>query len=95
MTPATLTKLTKSIRAGELTKLEMDALISAINDRQSNTRAAVRATIGLGDSVKFTASKTGVTHTGKIVSVGPKFAKVSTVATMWRVPLTMLTLVKA
>ena len=70
---------------------EIEEIRSAFNYAIGRAGRAIKATIAVGDQVKFTSSRTGREVHGKVVKVNRKNAKVQEGHMMWRVPLSMLT----
>ena len=78
---------------GNFTNDELNQVYDALKFAKSKIARQVKREIVIGDTVKFTNSKTGLVYTGKLQKKAIKFATVSTPSGVWRVPMSMLTVV--
>jgi hypothetical protein len=83
-------QINQAIMFGTWTDVEISSMIDAIKWARSNLAKRAKASMALGDSVKFTSQKTGMTYVGKVEKIAVKFVTVNTGAGRWKVPANML-----
>jgi hypothetical protein len=86
-----ITEVNSAIMLQTWTDLELRSMIDAVQWNRANLAKRVKQSIGIGDNVNFTSSKTGRNVTGVVMKVAIKYVTVRTIDGMWRVPANMLT----
>jgi hypothetical protein len=75
---------------GNLSNVELESVISAVKyARAQLTKQKARA-FGVGDSVKFTSNRNGLTYVGTVNKVKIKYVLVKTNGGLFNVPANML-----
>ena len=87
----TIQQVNAAIMLQTWTDTELRSMIDAVKWNRSRLQKQIKQTLGLGDCVQFTSSKTGRTQTGTVTKVAIKYVTVKTVDGLWRVPANMLT----
>lgn len=83
-------QVNSAIMFGDFTNVELNSIIDAIKFRRASMQKAARHSLHLGDTVKFTSSKTGRLVQGTVNKIAQKYATVNTPQGLWRVPMNML-----
>ena len=86
----TVSQINSAIISGSFTNDDLNAISDAIRFARSQIAQKNKFTLVKGTKVKFTSSKTGVTHSGEVTDVKRKFIHVKVGLTTWRVPASML-----
>ena len=86
-------EVNSAIMFNSWTDMELRSMIDAIKWARSNLAKRAKASMAVGDSVKFTSQKTGMTYVGKVEKIAVKFVTVNTGAGRWKVPANMLSTV--
>jgi hypothetical protein len=82
--------INSAIMFGNLTNDELTSVIDAVKfARTQLTKQKTRA-FGIGDQVKFTSNRNGLTYVGTVNKVKIKFVLVKTAGGMFNVPANML-----
>jgi hypothetical protein len=68
-------------------------MIDAVKWNRNALARQIKRSIGRGDNVEFTSSKTGRLTRGFVTKVAIKYVTVDTGMGLWRVPANMLTVV--
>jgi hypothetical protein len=89
----TIQEVNRAIMLQTWTNTELSSMIDAVKWNRDQLANRVKRSIGLGDNVEFTSSKTGRLTRGFVTKVAIKYVTVNTGMGMWRVPANMLTLV--
>ena len=89
----TVQEINQAIMFGDFTNTELVSMIDAIKWKRATLAKLTKASLMLGDIVKFTNSKTGATVAGKVRKIAIKYVTVDTGQTVWRVPANMLTVI--
>ena len=83
-------EINTAIMFGNLTNDELTSVIDAVKfARTQLTKQKTRA-FGIGDQVKFTSNRNGLTYVGTVNKVKIKFVLVKTAGGMFNVPANML-----
>jgi hypothetical protein len=69
-------------------------MIDAVKWNREQLSKRIKRSIGVGDNVEFTSSKTGRLTRGFVTKVAIKYVTVNTGMGLWRVPANMLTVVE-
>ena len=91
----TIQDVNKAIMLQEWTNVELSSMIDAVKWNKEQLARQIKRSIGVGDNVEFTSSKTGRLTRGFVTKVAIKYVTVDTGMGMWRVPANMLTKVEA
>ena len=76
------------------TNTELSSMIDAVKWNRDHLAKQIKRSIGRGDNVEFTSSKTGRLMRGSVTKVAIKYVTVSVPGWgSWKVPANMLTLV--
>lgn len=79
-----------AIITGSFTNEQLTSIIDAVKyARAQLTKTKVRS-FSVGDTVKFTSNKNGITYVGTVDKVKLKFVLVKTPGSRWNVPANML-----
>jgi hypothetical protein len=82
--------INSAIMFGNLTNAELSTVIDAVKfARAQLTKQKTRA-FNIGDSVKFTSNRNGLTYVGTVRKVKIKFVLVNTPGGLFNVPANML-----
>lgn len=87
---ATIQEINRAIISGVFTNDDLSSIVDAVKyARAQLTKQKTRA-FGIGDSVKFTSNRNGVTYKGTIRKIAIKFVTVDTGPLLFKVPANML-----
>jgi hypothetical protein len=75
------------------TNTELSSMIDAVKWNREQLSKRIKRSIGVGDNVEFTSSKTGRVTRGFVTKVAIKYVTVNTGMGQWRVPANMLSVV--
>ena len=89
----TIQDVNKAIMLQTWTDVELRSMIDAVKWNREQLAKRIKRSIGRGDNVEFTSSKTGRLTRGFVTKVAIKYVTVDTGMGMWRVPANMLTVV--
>jgi hypothetical protein len=89
----TIQEVNRAIMLQEWTNTELSSMIDAVKWNREQLSKRIKRSIGVGDTVNFTSSKTGRNVTGTVMKVAIKYITVRTIDGLWRVPANMLTVV--
>ena len=87
---ASIQEINSSIMWGDLTNDQLNSIIAAVKFRRTQLTREAKRSLMLGDSVKFTSSKTGQTLQGNVTKIAIKYITVRTSQGLWKVPGNML-----
>ena len=86
-------EVNRAIMLQTWTNTELSSMIDAVKWNREQLNKRIRRSIGVGDNVEFTSSKTGRLTRGFVTKVAIKYVTVNTGMGLWRVPANMLTVV--
>ena len=89
----TIQDVNRAIMLQEWTNTELSSMIDAVKWNRERLAKQIKRSIGVGDNVEFTSSKTGRLTRGFVTKVAIKYVTVNTGMGLWRVPANMLTVV--
>jgi hypothetical protein len=89
----TIQEVNRAIMLQEWTNTELSSMIDAVKWNREQLSKRIKRSIGVGDTVNFTSSKTGRNVTGTVMKVAIKYVTVRTIDGLWRVPANMLSVV--
>ena len=87
---STIQQINSAIMFGNLSNVELNSIVDAVKYARAQLTKQNKRAFQLGDSVKFTSNRNGVTYTGTVRKVKIKFVLVSTNAGVYNVPANML-----
>jgi hypothetical protein len=86
-------EVNRAIMLQEWTNTELSSMIDSVKWNREQLSKRIKRSIGVGDTVNFTSSKTGRNVTGTVMKVAIKYVTVRTIDGLWRVPANMLRVV--
>ena len=89
----TIQQVNSAIMLQTWTNTELSSMIDAVKWNRDHLAKQIKRSIGRGDNVEFTSSKSGRLMRGFVTKVAIKYVTVDTGMGLWRVPANMLTLV--
>jgi hypothetical protein len=89
----TIQQVNQAIMFGTWTDTELSSMIDAIKWNRAQLQKQVKRSISIGQTVKFTSAKRGMTMQGTVDKIAIKYITVRTPQGMWRVPANMLEVV--
>ena len=85
-----ISAINTAIITGSFTNDQLSSIIDAVKYARSQlTKSKVRS-FSVGDRVKFTSMKNGITYVGEVEKIKLKFVLVKTPVNRWNVPANML-----
>jgi uncharacterized protein YwbE len=87
-------EVNRAIMLQTWTNTELSSMIDAVKWNREQLNKRIRRSIGVGDNVEFTSSKTGRLTRGFVTKVAIKYVTVNTGMGLWRVPANMLSVVE-
>lgn len=87
---ASIQEINRAIIAGSFTNDELTSIGDAIRYARAQLTQQKKRSFRVGDSVKFTSTKRGMTVTGTVNKIAIKYITVSSPQGLWRVPANML-----
>jgi len=90
MDQVTIQQINSSIMFGNLSNENLDTILQAIKYRRAQIGQQNKRALRVGDTVKFTSNRNGVTYSGTVDKVKIKYILVRTGAGMFNVPANML-----
>jgi len=90
----TIQEVNRAIMLQTWTNTELSSMIDAVKWNREQLSKRIKRSIGVGDNVEFTSSKTGRITRGFVTKVAIKYVTVNTGMGLWRVPANMLTVVE-
>ena len=84
-------QINSAIMFGTWTNTELGSMIDAIKWNRSQLTKQIKGSLKVGDKVRFTSNKNGMSYTGDVQKVAIKYVTVKTAQGLWRVPANMLT----
>ena len=79
-----------AIITGSFTNDQLSSIIDAVKYARSQLIKTKVRSFSVGDTVKFTSSKNGMTYVGEVEKVKLKFVLIKTSTSRWNVPANML-----
>jgi hypothetical protein len=89
----TIQDVNRAIMLQTWTNVELSSMIDAVKWNREQLSKRIKRSIGVGDNVEFTSSKSGRLTRGFVTKVAIKYVTVDTGMGQWRVPANMLTVV--
>ena len=85
--------IVRALVVGNFTNEDLNKIVEALKYARTSLTKRTKASLMLGDRVKWTNSRTGGVMQGTVSKVAIKYITVNTGAGLWRVPANMLTVV--
>ena len=79
-----------AIMFGNFTNDELTSIIDAVKYARAQLTQKTKRSLMLGDAVKFTSNRNGVTYRGTVRKIAIKFVTVDTGQVLFKVPANML-----
>lgn len=83
-------QINSSIMSGDFTNDQLTSIIDAVKFARAQLTRQKRRSFSVGDAVKFTSMKNGVTYTGTVEKIKLKYVLVKSPTARWNVPANML-----
>ena len=83
-------QINSAIMFGNLSNTDLESVISAVKFARAQLTKQKTRNFRVGDSVKFTSNRNGVTYTGTVEKVKIKYVLVRTQVGLYNVPANML-----
>ena len=90
MSQLTVQEINGAIISGGLSNEELNQITDAVRYARARLVRVNKASLMLGDTVRFHSVKRGVTMQGTVNKIAIKYVTVSTPQGLWRVPANML-----
>jgi hypothetical protein len=90
MSQLTVQEINGAIISGGLTNEELNQITDAVRYARARLVRVNKASLMLGDTVRFHSAKRGVTMQGTVNKIAIKYVTVATQQGLWRVPANML-----
>ena len=87
---STIQQINSAIMFGNLSNVELESVISAVKFARASLAKQNKRAFQLGDTVKFTSNRNGMTYTGTVRKVKIKYILVNTNGGLFNVPANML-----
>lgn len=87
---STIQQINSAIMFGNFTNVELESVISAVKFARASLAKQNKRAFQLGDSVKFTSNRNGLTYVGTVRKVKIKYVLVNTNGGLFNVPANML-----
>ena len=87
---STIQQINSAIMFGNLSNVELESVISAVKFARASLAKQNKRAFQLGDSVKFTSNRNGLTYIGTVNKVKIKYVLVKTNGGLFNVPANML-----
>ena len=85
-----ITAINTAIITGNLTNEQLSSVIDAVKYARAQLTKTKLRSFSVGDRVKFTSNKNGMTYVGEVEKVKLKFVLIKTPTSRWNVPANML-----
>ena len=79
-----------AIMFGNFTNDELTSIIDAVKYARAQLTQRTKRSLMLGDTVKFTSNRNGMTYRGTVRKIAIKFVTVDTGSVLFKVPANML-----
>jgi hypothetical protein len=86
----TIQDINRAIIAGSFTNDELTSIGDAIRYARTQLTQKTKRSLVLGDTVKFTSNRNGLTYRGTVRKIAIKFVTVDTGSVLFKVPANML-----
>ena len=86
----TMSDIVMAIKNGRFSNSELDEIPATLRYARARLVRVNKASLMLGDTVRFHSAKRGVTMQGTVNKIAIKYVTVATQQGLWRVPANML-----
>lgn len=86
----TIQQVNSTIMFGDFTNDQLNSILAAVKYRRSQITQQNKRALRVGDTVKFTSNRNGVTYQGTVDKVKVKYILVRTGSGLFNVPANML-----
>jgi hypothetical protein len=87
---STIQQINSAIMFGNLSNVELNSIVDAVKFARTQLTKQNKRAFQLGDTVKFTSNRNGLTYVGTVRKVKIKFVLVNTPGGLFNVPANML-----
>jgi hypothetical protein len=87
---STIQQINSAIMFGNLSNVELNSIVDAVKFARTQLTKQNKRAFQLGDTVKFTSNRNGLTYVGTVRKVKIKYILVSTPGGVYNVPANML-----
>jgi hypothetical protein len=87
---STIQQINSAIMFGNLSNVELNSIVDAVKYARTQLTKQNKRAFQLGDSVKFTSNRNGLTYVGTVRKVKIKYILVNTPGGLFNVPANML-----
>jgi hypothetical protein len=90
MSDLTIQQVNSAIMFGNFTNDELTSIIDAVKFARAQLTQKTKRSLMLGDTVKFTSNRNGMTYRGTVRKIAIKYITVDTGSVLFKVPANML-----
>jgi hypothetical protein len=87
---STIQQINSAIMFGNLSDTELNSIVGAVKYARAQLTQKTKRSLVVGDTVKFTSNRNGVTYRGTVRKIAIKFVTVDTGQLVFKVPANML-----
>ena len=87
---STIQQINSTIMFGNFSNVELNSILDAVKFARTQLTKQNKRAFMLGDTVKFTSNRNGITYTGTVNKIKIKYILVRTNAGLFNVPANML-----
>jgi hypothetical protein len=87
---STIQQINSAIMFGNLSNVELNSIVDAVKFARTQLTKQNKRAFQLGDTVKFTSNRNGLTYVGTVRKVKIKYILVNTPGGVFNVPANML-----
>lgn len=87
---STIQQINSAIMFGNLTNVELNSIVDAVKYARAQLTKQQTRSLWVGDTVKFTSNRDGITYNGTVEKIKLKFVHVRTSRGLFNVPANML-----
>jgi len=87
---STIQQINSAIMFGNLSNIELNSIVDAVKYARTQLTKQNKRAFQLGDTVKFTSNRNGLTYVGTVRKVKIKYILVNTPGGVFNVPANML-----
>jgi hypothetical protein len=87
---STIQQINSAIMFGNLSNVELNSIVDAVKYARAQMTKQQTRSLQIGDTVKFTSNRDGITYNGTVDKIKLKFVHVRTSRGLFNVPANML-----
>jgi hypothetical protein len=87
---STIQQINSAIMFGNLSNVELNSIVDAVKYARAQMTKQQTRSLRIGDTVKFTSNRDGITYNGTVDKIKLKFVHVRTSRGLFNVPANML-----